>query len=145
MQHCDLSRFQNNVVNHDGTKVALDDLKKHKFIGLYFSAHWCPPCRGFTPVLAQWYNDVRAKNQHDVEVIFISSDQDEPKWKEYFGSMPWKSLAFGDALKGALGSEFGVTGIPCFGILKGDGTFVTKDGRGHVQAHGESAIEQWSK
>ena len=23
-----------------------------KFIGVYFSAHWCPPCKAFTPVLA---------------------------------------------------------------------------------------------
>lgn len=24
-------------------------------VGLYFSAHWCPPCKGFTPELAKWY------------------------------------------------------------------------------------------
>mmetsp|Transcript_119915 Transcript_119915/g.274753 ORF Transcript_119915/g.274753 Transcript_119915/m.274753 type:complete len:81 (-) Transcript_119915:67-309(-) len=26
-----------------------------KTIGLYFSAHWCPPCRGFTPKLTESY------------------------------------------------------------------------------------------
>lgn len=30
-----------------------------KHLGLYFSAHWCPPCRAFTPQLAKWYAGVK--------------------------------------------------------------------------------------
>ena len=31
-------------------------LQSAPVIAYYFSAHWCPPCRKFTPVLASLYN-----------------------------------------------------------------------------------------
>ena len=30
-------------------------LAGRRFIGLYFSASWCPPCRAFTPKLVEWH------------------------------------------------------------------------------------------
>jgi nucleoredoxin len=24
-------------------------------LAIYFSAHWCPPCRSFTPILSKFY------------------------------------------------------------------------------------------
>ena len=36
------------LLNMDGESVSSDQLKK-KYIGLYFSASWCGPCRKFTP------------------------------------------------------------------------------------------------
>jgi nucleoredoxin len=80
-----------------------------KVVGLYFSAHWCPPCRGFTPKLAEFY----AKMKDRLEVVFISSDKDEAQWGEYFAQMPWLALPFSDRTrKAGLGEMYGVRGIP---------------------------------
>ena len=35
--------------------AALSEVTEAPLIGIYFSAHWCPPCRGFTPVLSEFY------------------------------------------------------------------------------------------
>jgi len=60
--------------------------------GLYFSAHWCPPCRAFTPELAKFYKKMTDK----LEIVFVSSDEDEAQWAEYFAEMPWLALPFVD-------------------------------------------------
>ena len=31
-------------------------LEDKKILCFYFSAHWCPPCRNFTPILADFYS-----------------------------------------------------------------------------------------
>ena len=46
-----------------------------KVFAIYFSAHWCPPCRGFTPKLAEWYT----KDQH------YPRDPDPEIGKNYWG------------------------------------------------------------
>merc|ERR1719189_1069843 len=47
------------------------DLCENEVIGIYFSAHWCPPCRGFTPVLAETYETL-AKAGKKFEIVFVS-------------------------------------------------------------------------
>ena len=41
------------IVCRDGTISRADDagLENKKLIALYFSAHWCAPCRKFTPAV----------------------------------------------------------------------------------------------
>ena len=34
-------------------KSTIDALSGKEVVGLYFSAHWCPPCKQFTPELAR--------------------------------------------------------------------------------------------
>ena len=48
-------------------------LENVKVIGVYFSAHWCPPCRTFTPQLAEWYNAINSSGKV-LEIVFASCD-----------------------------------------------------------------------
>merc|ERR1712045_671815 len=82
----DFELLGSQLAGKDGeveTKVALAG-KTH--VLLYFSAHWCPPCRGFTPKLAERYNEGLKDN---MEIIFVSSDQDSSQFDAYFKEMPW--------------------------------------------------------
>eukprot|EP00927_Polykrikos_kofoidii_P068108 TRINITY_DN634_c0_g1_i4.p1 TRINITY_DN634_c0_g1~~TRINITY_DN634_c0_g1_i4.p1 ORF type:complete len:473 (+),score=81.32 TRINITY_DN634_c0_g1_i4:74-1492(+) len=113
-----------------------------KVYGIYFSAHWCPPCRAFTPKLAEWYTkDLKAKG---FEVLFVSSDHDEVSFKEYFGEMPWLALDFADRKqKGQLSSIFEVKGIPSFVIIDSDGSTITKEGREAISSDPAGANFPW--
>ena len=53
-----------------GQKPTNEVLAGKEVIGLYFSAHWCPPCRGFTPQLGKFYDQI--KDAKNFEIIFVS-------------------------------------------------------------------------
>merc|ERR1712060_403428 len=117
-----------SLLKKDG-KMNTKDLCENEVIGIYFSAHWCPPCRGFTPALAERYSHLKEAGAK-VEVIFCSSDRDENAFKEYFGEMPWLALPYERRKeKELLSDTFGVQGIPSFVVLNPDGTLLTTEGR----------------
>lgn len=69
-----------------------------RVLGLYFSAHWCPPCRDFTPLLIEFYNKFKnsAAANSLVDIVFISSDHDEESFLEYLKQMPWLAIPYED-------------------------------------------------
>jgi len=115
----------------DGEVKTADALSRKGAVALYFSAHWCPPCRGFTPKFGEWYSkDLQAKG---LEVVFVSSDRDEAAFKDYHGEMPWLALPYGERdLKEKLSKKYKVQGIPTVVILDADANVITKDGRAAV-------------
>jgi thiol-disulfide isomerase/thioredoxin len=64
-----------------------------KSVGFYFSAHWCGPCRSFTPELAKIYEESQSNSQ-PFHIIFISCDQNEESFNEYRSEMPWPAVPF---------------------------------------------------
>jgi nucleoredoxin len=126
------------LVTNGGKRVPIDFLKG-KIVGLYFSAHWCPPCRAFTPVAAGVYQQLRNSGK-DFEMVYISSDRNEHQFTEYFAEHPWLAVPFADkATKGALADRFGVSGIPCLILFDTNGQFLTDNGREAIGVGGAAA------
>ncbi|MDC0510792.1 thioredoxin-like domain-containing protein, partial [bacterium] len=114
-----------------GEVATVDALSGKTAVALYFSAHWCPPCRGFTPVFGKAYTETyKAKG---MEVVFVSSDRDQGSFDEYYGEQPWLALPFAARdIKAALSKKFKVNGIPSLVVLQPDGTLITTEGRGKI-------------
>lgn len=103
------------------------------------SAHWCPPCRGFTPKLAAWYEKhcLPGKDLHGkVDIVFASSDKSESEFKGYLSEMPWKAIAFDNRkLKAELSEAFQVEGIPTLVFINAkSGALITSEGRSKIES-----------
>lgn len=136
------STFSEGLTDKDGKPVSMEQLSG-KYIGVYFSAHWCGPCRSFTPKLVKF----RDENEKEFEVVFVSSDESESKRKEYMAeaNMKWPTVKFKGENCNSLDEKFSVNGIPALIILSPTGELVTKDGRGDVSSKFETALKTWKE
>ena len=130
------------LTNAAGEEVPVAKLKD-KIVGVYFSASWCPPCRGFTPQLVKFYN--KGAGKENFEIVFVSSDKTSDDMKAYMkkDSMPWTAIPFGDASASALKRKLGISGIPTLVIFGSDGKIISKNGRWDVVMLGPKALEAW--
>ena len=83
------------LVGKDGTDIGIEVIYgEGKTVGIYFSAHWCPPCRVFTPKLAEFYKKLHTEK--NFEIVFVSSDKSKDEFDKYYEEMPWLALPFSD-------------------------------------------------
>jgi nucleoredoxin len=117
---------------------------------LYTSAHWCPPCRRFTPILAAAYDahvnflqegggdGTKGQQEEEgegavvtnddaigeIEVVFVSFDSVKSEYDNYRNTMPWLSVPFANLrklhIKDSLSKQFNIAGIPALIILDGN-------------------------
>ena len=117
---------------------------KAKVIAIYFSMHTCPPCRQFTPVFADIYNELIESGNTDLEVIFCSGDKTEELYNEYYGEQPWLALPFKDARLATLAKQFEVRGVPRLIVVnKETGEVIEQNGVQKVLMGGPPVIEEY--
>jgi len=118
----DLVQYRNgSVVQVDDTTFA-----NKKLIAVYFSAHWCGPCRKFTPQLVDYYKRVAAEHP-EFEIVFYSHDHSAADFEKYMRetNMPWPAIDFAK-LKGkqALTKDAG-PGIPSLVLFDSTGNLIS--------------------
>uniref|UniRef100_A0A913HH17 protein-disulfide reductase n=1 Tax=Strongyloides stercoralis TaxID=6248 RepID=A0A913HH17_STRER len=131
--------------NEDGTLVNGGEVLKGKVVALYFSASWCPPCKSFTPVLADFYSEA---SEMGLEIVFVSFDRSESDLNSYVKSHHgnWLHIPFGSEHIQQLAKEYDVRGIPALIVIKENGDVITKDGRNEVSSNPPKAVmANWKK
>jgi len=110
------------------------EFEKKRLIALYHSAHWCAPCRKFTPQLVAFYNKVAASHP-EFEIVFVSNDKSANAMEGSMrdDQMPWPAVTY-DKVPGnaALHKYFGES-IPCLVVVDENGKviFDTYDGKNY--------------
>lgn len=131
------------LAHHDGKEVAVESLAG-KTVFFYFSASWCPPCRGFTPQLAAFYNAKR--EEKNFEVVWISWDEEKDDYTGYFEKMPWLAVPFENAeITKALTKTFSVESIPTLiGVDGSTGKVITTTARAELVKDPDGQNFPWS-
>ena len=138
-----LPKFPSEFLS-SSSKIPKSEVFSTEIICLYFSAHWCGPCRKFTPVLSDFYKQINSESKQ-IEIIFCSSDNDQKQFNEYFGTMPWIAIPFDDDSKDQISDDLGVSSIPTLIVFDKNGNVLDNDGRSTVSKMGLAAVKTWKE
>lgn len=140
------SLIQGSLVDRRGRKVPASELASKDYVLIYFSAHWCPPCRRFTPKLVSFYN--RHSKEKSFEVVFVSADRSAGEMREYMKSarMPWLAVPYSsrsvrDRLRRAYA---GRGGIPNLVLLDRSGRVLSSTYRGNRYVGPQQVLDEFA-
>ena len=120
-----------------------DEFLGAKFLLLFFSANWCPPCEHFLQVLKDFYNEVNIDSKN-VEVIYVSSDKTEQEFKDSYARMPWITVSYNNSFHADLRNKFEINGIPFVFVLDAQtGFLISKKGRKDISELGVGCMKHW--
>lgn len=152
--------FKENLLRLDNgnfEKVTLTD-PNIEYYAFYFSAHWCQPCRKFTPQLITAYNDLKTfvdklplpkstedengnmipgKPNKNFEVIFVSWDHSKHDMFDYVKGtkMPWLILDFDKIDSTNVVKNNRVDGIPTLLVFDKTGKLIIGSTEAYVSPH----------
>ena len=132
--------FPDGLINAKGESIPVHVLEG-KLVGIYFSGHWCPDCRRFSPRLVTFRN----LNKDAFEVVMVSYDKAEADLFTYMTTfkMEWFALKWKSAPAEALKDQFQVKNIPMLVVMAPNGKVVTTEGVQDVVNAPETCLHAW--
>ncbi|KAI3986681.1 hypothetical protein MKX01_014219 [Papaver californicum] len=127
------------LISSSGAQVKVEELEG-RTIGLYFSANWFGQCQTFTPILADIYNQLKEQGSN-FEIVFVSSDEDQISFDNFYKTMPWLAIPFSDLQsKKSLTQKFQIEGIPSLVIVDEFGEPIQTEGVELIYRYGVQAF-----
>jgi thiol-disulfide isomerase/thioredoxin len=118
-----------------------------EFYVVYFSAHWCPPCRLFTPRLVDLYAKLKKVPSiaDRFEVIFVSDDRTEfDQWNYVkLAGMPWPFLKYSALGNSRVIERWAGEGIPDLVVLDREGRLIFNTYKGSQYLGPEDPLQRF--
>ncbi len=112
---------------------------------VYFGAHWCRPCREFSPDLVAAYQRLQATSPGHFELIFVSADRnagDQELYAREVG-MPWPILKFSEIGSADAIERWAGPAIPDLIAINRNGEIIFNSFRGSEYLGPRSVLERF--
>jgi thiol-disulfide isomerase/thioredoxin len=117
-------------------------LTSKKFVLLYFSAGWCPPCRAFSQILSPWAK----QHADDVAVVFVSHDRSEQDMIDYVSHKGFLCVPYADRARQELPQMLRIAMLPTLVVLDAKtGQYVTDWGVSAIRKNPDACISDWQR
>ncbi|XP_030746974.1 nucleoredoxin-like protein 2 [Sitophilus oryzae] len=134
------------VISKDGSFHPVKNVLRNKKIVVYFFSSSAVNRPDLMQKLRTVYQE-NLKRATGIEVIYVSSDIDEAKFKYDYTIRqgPWLAIPFKDPLADELRYFYGVSSLPMLVVVKKEGDIITKNGRQELESLGIDVIVTWTE
>lgn len=128
----DLSQIlDGNLTDADGKPVAIDTIKKARYVVFYHSSSWCCGCKTYTPLLME---AAKKYDPSNVAIVFVSWDKPGEDTQKY---MKKSGFAWPSVHRSALANSpagLAIQGIPHLRVYDAAGSFImgSLDDKGNI-------------
>ena len=133
-------------VLRDGKLVDFDPgtRPEPKLYLVYFGAHWCPPCRRFSPGLVEAYNRMKERTPDAFELVFVSNDHSQDEQLTYARdlAMPWPIVKFNSVGSVDPVERWEGPGIPDLVVLTRNGEALCNSYHGDEYVGPQSVLDE---